>query len=63
MTSELFVGEDHTAKYRLYRPGYPKELFEHIRNYYFNGQNTDDQIPLAVDVACGSGQATVDLAS
>ena len=62
MSHQLFVGEDHTAKYRLYRPKYPKTLFDHIVNYYFNGkQNTTEKIPLALDVGCGSGQATVDI--
>ena len=63
MTSQLFSGEDHTAKYRLHRPSYPKELFEHIIKYYFNGKNKNEKIPLALDVACGSGPATVDLST
>jgi tRNA G46 methylase TrmB len=61
MSHQLFAGEDHTAKYRVYRPTYPKELFEQIRNYYFDGKDTNEKIPLALDVGCGSGQATVDL--
>ncbi|UJR14453.1 hypothetical protein I4U23_001450 [Adineta vaga] len=61
MSHLLFVGEDHTAKYRLHRPNYPKALFEQITNYYFNGKATNEKIPLALDVGCGSGQATVDL--
>ncbi len=61
MSHQLFEGEDHTAKYRLHRPGYPKKLFEHIVDYYFNGKIKDEKIPFAIDVGCGSGQATVDL--
>ncbi len=61
MSDQLFAGEDHTAKYRVYRPNYPEKLFEHILNYYFDGKNTNEKIPLALDVGCGSGQATVDL--
>jgi hypothetical protein len=61
MSHHLFDDEEHTAKYRLHRPGYPAKLFEHIINYYFNGKITNEKIPLAIDVGCGSGQATVDL--
>lgn len=61
MSHDLFDDEEHTVKYRQHRPGYPKKLYEHIINYYFNGKITDEKIPLAIDVGCGSGQATVDL--
>jgi tRNA G46 methylase TrmB len=61
MSHQLFTSEDQTAKYRLHRPSYPKELFEHILNYYFDGKITNEKIPFALDVGCGSGQATVDL--
>ncbi|CAF1342621.1 unnamed protein product [Rotaria sordida] len=61
MSDQLFTGEDHAAKYRLYRPSYPKVLYEHIVDYYFNGKISNEKIPLALDVACGSGQATIDL--
>lgn len=57
----LFTDENHTEKYRLYRPTYPDELFEHIRRFYFDGISAEGRIPLALDVACGSGQATVAL--
>lgn len=63
MSQHQFDDEEHTAKYRLHRPGYPQKLYEHIRDYYFNGQRTDEKIPLALDVGCGNGQATVDLSS
>lgn len=63
MTHQLFLGEDHSNKYLQHRPSYPKELFEYILNYYFNDKNTNEKIPLALDIACGNGQATVDLSS
>ncbi|CAF1005683.1 unnamed protein product [Adineta steineri] len=63
MSCQLFEEQDHTNKYRLYRPGYPRQLFECIINYYFNGNQTDAKIPFALDVGCGSGQATVELSS
>jgi tRNA G46 methylase TrmB len=61
MNHDIFVGDDHTTKYRLHRPNYPKELFKHIIDYYFDNKITNEKIPVALDVGCGSGQATVDL--
>jgi tRNA G46 methylase TrmB len=61
MTEHLFDEKEQTSKYRLYRPGYSKQVFEHIINYYFDGNQTKEKIPLAVDVGCGSGQATSEL--
>ncbi|CAF3738440.1 unnamed protein product [Rotaria socialis] len=61
MSHHLYDGEDHTSKYRLHRPSYPKELFEHITDYYFHGKRKNEKIPLSLDIGCGSGQATVDL--
>jgi tRNA G46 methylase TrmB len=61
MSHNLYDGEDHTTKYRLHRPSYPKQLFEHIIDYYFNGKITNEKIPVALDVGCGNGQATIDL--
>ena len=64
MSSRLFEEEEHTRKYCQHRPGYPKQLFEEINNYYyFNGNPTNKNIPLALDVGCGSGQATIGLSS
>jgi hypothetical protein len=63
MSHQLFEEHEHTSKYRLHRPSYPKQLFEYIINYYFNGNETNEKIPLALDVACGSGQATIELSS
>ncbi|CAF3926216.1 unnamed protein product, partial [Rotaria sp. Silwood1] len=61
MSHHIFDDEEHTVKYRLHRSGYPKKVFEHIIDYYFNGKITDEKIPLTLDVGCGNGQATVDL--
>ena len=61
MSCRLFEEEDHTRKYLLHRPGYPKQLFEYIFNYYVNGSQTNKKIPLAIDIGCGSGQATIGL--
>lgn len=61
MTSQLFANDDHTTKYRQHRPGYPQQLFDYIKNYYFTDQSIEQKIPLAVDIACGNGQATCQL--
>ncbi|CAF0789859.1 unnamed protein product [Didymodactylos carnosus] len=63
MQYPLFVDSNHTANYRVFRPGYPQQLYKHILEYYFNTTTPDKKIPLALDVACGSGQATVDLSN
>ena len=63
MSEQLFEEKEHTSKYRLHRPGYPKQLFEYIPNYYFNENEINQKIPLALDVGCSSGQATVELSS
>ncbi|KAJ2932317.1 hypothetical protein H1R20_g4787, partial [Candolleomyces eurysporus] len=53
----------NTATYATSRPTYPPRLFEHIFNYYVNGRSREDgqkdrQWERAVDVGCGTGQAT-----
>ncbi|UJR08507.1 hypothetical protein I4U23_012773 [Adineta vaga] len=63
MSHQLFEEQDHTSKYRLHRPGYPRQLFEYIINYYFHGKQINEQIPLALDVGCGNGQATIELST
>ncbi|CAF0838180.1 unnamed protein product [Adineta steineri] len=66
MNYPLFVESNHTAIYKAYRPGYPQEIYHRILEFYFNTTNIDEvnqKIPLAIDIACGSGQATVDLSS
>ncbi|CAF1458339.1 unnamed protein product [Didymodactylos carnosus] len=66
MNCPLFVESNHTANYKAFRLDYPQELYKKILEFYFNTTNInlnddDKKIPLALDVACGSGQATVDL--
>jgi tRNA G46 methylase TrmB len=63
MSEQLFEEKEHTSKYRRYRPSYSKQLFEHIIEYYFDGNQTNEKIPLAIDVGCGNGQATSELSS
>lgn len=63
MSHQLFNEKEHTDKYRLHRPGYPKQVFDYILDYYFDGKPTNGNIPLALDVACGSGQATITISS
>ena len=63
MSCRLFEEKEHTRKYHLHRPGYTKQLFDYILNYYFDENPTDKKIPFALDVGCGSGQATVELSS
>jgi tRNA G46 methylase TrmB len=63
MSYQPFGDEAIAAKYQLHRPRYPAELFERITAYYFDGNCSGRKIPLAVDIACGNGQATIDLAA
>lgn len=63
MSSQLFDEQEHTRKYRLHRPGYPKQIFDLIIDYYFNGNPSNEKIPLAIDIACGSGQATAEIST
>ena len=66
MNYPLFINTSHTNSYRLYRPSYPPELYEHIVQYYFQNSSQHDmtrKILLAADIACGSGQATADLSN
>lgn len=61
MTSRLFEGKEHSETYRLHRPTYPDELYEKIKRFYFHDETTNQKVSLAVDIACGNGQATVAL--
>lgn len=47
--------------YSKYRPTYPWSLYELIKEYH-NRTNNGKPITLAVDLACGTGQATQDVA-
>ncbi|KAL9654615.1 hypothetical protein ABK040_006677 [Willaertia magna] len=55
--TELFVGKEHTNKYAQFRPTYPIELFQTI----FSNIKTNKESIIALDVGCGSGQATKEI--
>ena len=55
----LFESLDHTELYSKYRPTYPKELYTEGILSKLQTQNG----VVCLDVACGSGQASFDLAS
>nr|XP_040033723.1 putative methyltransferase DDB_G0268948 [Gasterosteus aculeatus aculeatus] len=59
MAVRLFEGRDHAAAYLQYRVA-PEELIDRIMSYV--EKQTPNQVGLAVDVGCGSGQGTVLLA-
>ena len=64
MSNKYFTDAEMTAKYLSHRPQYPHELFKAIAKYYFDNKDLDEfitKIPFAVDIACGNGQATIDL--
>jgi len=48
----------HSSGYAKYRPGYPKEIYDRILEF---GGVDFSQKGVAVDVGCGSGQATKEL--
>jgi ubiquinone/menaquinone biosynthesis C-methylase UbiE len=50
----MFIGEEYAA----YRPSYPDQLFSDIYDYHTRRHG---QWGVAIDVACGSGQATIPL--
>ncbi|KAH8996660.1 S-adenosyl-L-methionine-dependent methyltransferase [Lactarius akahatsu] len=49
----------NTARYAAVRPTYPKQLYEFIFDYH--RRHPAAQLETAVDLGCGTGQATVDL--
>ncbi|XP_033728678.1 putative methyltransferase DDB_G0268948 isoform X2 [Pecten maximus] len=55
----LFEDEEHAKVYTKYRPPYPKALYDEIENYC-KGLSEND-LDLAIDVGCGSGQSTLPL--
>ena len=61
-----YLGDDLSTKYYLNRPTYPASLYETILSYLTNDVGDahlqGPRLNLAVDVACGSGQATGPLA-
>lgn len=54
--AKLFSCATQAAHYANHRPTYPQQLYENILDVAAGPRN------LAVDIACGSGQATVALA-
>jgi tRNA G46 methylase TrmB len=54
--AKLFSGANQALCYAQHRPAYPNELYLNILDFS-NGTGS-----LAVDIACGSGQATTALA-
>ncbi|KAL0484620.1 hypothetical protein AKO1_003439 [Acrasis kona] len=54
---DLFKNPGQVEAYAKYRPQYPTEIFDSIKKYH----NKNDDTTVA-DVACGSGQATIELA-
>ncbi|XP_038554263.1 putative methyltransferase DDB_G0268948 [Micropterus salmoides] len=64
MTVRLFEGKDHATAYLQYRVA-PHELISKIMSYVKKGNvyvHSPNQLNLAVDVGCGSGQGTTLLA-
>ncbi|XP_075951288.1 uncharacterized protein LOC142953105 [Anarhichas minor] len=59
MAVRAFEGRDHAAAYLQYRVA-PDELINRIMSYM--EKKTPNQVNLAVDVGCGSGQGTILLA-
>jgi ubiquinone/menaquinone biosynthesis C-methylase UbiE len=53
----LFTDKKHTEDYAKFRPSYPKELIHQI----FESVNKNGTLKI-VDIGCGSGQATMQLA-
>ncbi|OWF55946.1 putative methyltransferase DDB_G0268948 [Mizuhopecten yessoensis] len=58
-TYRLFEGKDHAQLYAKYRPSYPKELYDKIKDYCQQSDAT--KLDVAIDVGCGSGQSTLPL--
>jgi hypothetical protein len=54
--AKLFSGANQALCYAKHRPAYPTELYSNILDFAGGARS------LAVDVACGSGQATTALA-
>jgi tRNA G46 methylase TrmB len=54
--AKLFSGANQALCYAKHRPAYPEELYLNILD--FSGSSR----AVAVDIACGSGQATTALA-
>ena len=57
----MFEESAHAAAYALFRPSYPRIVFDTIST--FIRKNNGSGFQVAVDVACGSGQSTFSLCS
>ncbi|KAL0490338.1 SAM-dependent methyltransferase [Acrasis kona] len=57
--SNLYAENEQCHSYALNRPAYSKALFKEVLS--FHNEVADNQNLTAVDVACGSGQATIGL--
>ncbi|RWS27876.1 putative methyltransferase-like protein, partial [Leptotrombidium deliense] len=58
MSSRLFKGFNLSVNYAKYRVSPPQQLIEAIVEYLAQGSKTTGKWNAAVDVGCGSGQAT-----
>ena len=56
---KLFIGAGHAETYRLYRPTYPGIVVDVIMEYLDSSMSKPHR--MAVDMGCGSGQATIPL--
>nr|XP_039263331.1 putative methyltransferase DDB_G0268948 [Styela clava] len=56
----LFEKENHAKTYAVYRPDYPISVAEEIISYVSrkSGLQKGDNIPVMVDIGCGTGQST-----
>lgn len=59
MTTAFSLKTFSPEDYNVYRPKYPKELFDHIYNYH--KQSSDAKWDLVVDLGCGTGHVTTAL--
>ena len=53
-----FERNEHVATYKKYRPEYPSTIKDHIKSYIIEN-NPNCNFGTMLDVACGSGQATL----
>ena len=60
-TTKLFTKASHADLYHRYRPTYPPSVLETILTYLKDGSQSEN-LKMAVDMGCGTGQATVPLA-
>ncbi|XP_071944251.1 putative methyltransferase DDB_G0268948 [Antedon mediterranea] len=63
MATRLFEGVEHASLYDKYRPTYPQQLIDSITQFMKDNCKLNDGFESAVDIGCGTGQLTRDLAS